>query len=64
MTATKTFPIFDCDSHIVEPPEIWDEYVPASVRTWAKTARRLYGIDPVLVVTERIVDHQPAILAW
>jgi len=25
MTATKTFPIFDCDSHIVEPPEIWDE---------------------------------------
>jgi hypothetical protein len=47
MTATKTFPIFDCDSHIVEPPEIWDMY-----------------IDPVLVVTERIADHHPAILAW
>ena len=30
--SAKTFPIFDCDSHIVEPPAIWDEYVPASVR--------------------------------
>jgi len=29
---TKAFPVFDCDSHIVEPPEIWDEYVPARVR--------------------------------
>src|SRR3989442_12025312 len=25
---TKRFPVFDCDSHVVEPPEIWDEYVP------------------------------------
>lgn len=34
---TKDFPIFDCDSHVVEPPEIWDEYVPQSVRAWVKT---------------------------
>jgi hypothetical protein len=27
-------------------------------------ARRLYGIDPVLVVKERVADHQPEILAW
>jgi len=26
--ATKSFPVFDCDSHIVEPPAVWDEYVP------------------------------------
>ena len=23
----KSFPVFDCESHIVDPPEIWDEYV-------------------------------------
>jgi len=28
------------------------------------TARRLYGIDPVLRVKERIADYQPAILPW
>ena len=27
--ARKDFPVFDCDSHVVEPPAIWDEYVPA-----------------------------------
>jgi hypothetical protein len=31
MTA-KSFPVFDCDSHVVEPPEIWEQYVPAKVR--------------------------------
>jgi len=29
-----------------------------------ENARRLYGIDPVLVVTERAKDHRPAILPW
>src|SRR5205814_1744343 len=38
--ATKSFPVFDCDSHIVEPPAIWDEYVPALVRD-AEAARVL-----------------------
>jgi hypothetical protein len=33
----KDFPIFDCDSHVVEPPEIWDEYVPSDIRSWVKT---------------------------
>ena len=34
---TKDFPIFDCDSHVVEPPEIWEEYLPSAIRSWVKT---------------------------
>lgn len=80
----KDFPIFDCDSHVVEPPEIWDEYVPSAIRSWealelmekhrvppavqrkllGENARRLYRIDPVTVVTERIEQHEPAKLPW
>jgi hypothetical protein len=29
-----------------------------------ENARRLYGIEPALVVTERIRGHQPATLPW
>jgi hypothetical protein len=28
------------------------------------SARRLYGIEPLLTVKERIEDYQPAILPW
>ena len=55
MTATKTFPIFDCDSHIVEPPEIWDEYVPAAVRTWAKTQFHFHTDSDTLLINGRAV---------
>src|SRR5437016_9171586 len=55
MTATKTFPIFDCDSHIVEPPEIWDEYVPANVRTWAKTQFHFHTDSDTLLINGRAV---------
>ena len=34
---TKDFPVFDCDSHIYEPPEIWDKYIPQNNRDFAKT---------------------------
>ena len=34
---TKEFPVFDCDSHIYEPPEIWDKYIPQNNRDFAKT---------------------------
>ena len=34
---TKNFPVFDCDSHIYEPPEIWDKYIPQNSRDFAKT---------------------------
>ena len=29
-----------------------------------ENARRLYGIEPVLVVTERVAEYQPAKLPW
>ena len=28
------------------------------------SARRLYGIEPVFTVKERIAEYQPAILPW
>src|SRR4029434_6730796 len=33
----KNFPVFDCDSHIYEPPEIWDKYIPQKQQEFAKT---------------------------
>jgi len=40
--------------------------VPAEVQRamLGESARRLYGIEPLLKVTERIADYQPAILPW
>jgi predicted TIM-barrel fold metal-dependent hydrolase len=34
---TKNFPVFDCDSHIYEPPEVWDKYIPDNHRDFART---------------------------
>lgn len=34
---SKTFPVFDCDSHIYEPPEVWDKFIPENQREFAKT---------------------------
>ncbi len=34
---TKNFSVFDCDSHIYEPPEVWDKYIPRKNRDFAKT---------------------------
>jgi predicted TIM-barrel fold metal-dependent hydrolase len=53
--STKTFPIFDCDSHIVEPPAIWDEYVPSSVRAWVKTQFHFHTDTDVLLINGRAV---------
>jgi uncharacterized protein len=33
----KDFSVFDCDSHIVEPAEIWNEYVPKEHREFVKS---------------------------
>jgi predicted TIM-barrel fold metal-dependent hydrolase len=33
----KDFPVFDCDSHVFEPPDVWDQYIPSSQREFAKT---------------------------
>ena len=51
----KDFPIFDCDSHIVEPPAIWDEYVPANVRAWVKTQFHFHTDTDVLLINGRAV---------
>ena len=31
-------PVVDVDSHVYEPPAIWDEYVPAEMRGMARAA--------------------------
>ena len=38
MTASKSFPVFDADSHVVEPPDLWDRYVDRDYRALAKQA--------------------------
>jgi hypothetical protein len=37
MGRKKNFSVFDCDSHIYEPPEIWDKYIPQNQQEFAKT---------------------------
>ena len=38
MTATKNFAVFDSDSHVVEPPELWEKYLDPEYRTLGKHA--------------------------
>ena len=52
---SKSFPVFDCDSHIVEPPAIWDEYVPSQVRAWVKTQFHFHTDTDVLLINGRAV---------
>ena len=54
MTA-KTFPIFDCDSHVVEPPAIWEEYVPKNVRAWIKTQFHFHTDTDQMSVNGRVI---------
>jgi predicted TIM-barrel fold metal-dependent hydrolase len=51
----KDFPIFDCDSHVVEPPEIWDEYVPSGIRPWVKTQFHFHTDTDLLHINGRVV---------
>src|SRR5215471_10029907 len=51
----KDFPIFDCDSHVVEPPEIWDEYVPSTIRSWVKSQFHFHTDTNVLRINGREV---------
>ena len=58
MTATsirKDFPVFDCDSHVVEPPAVWDEYVPAGSRAWIKTQFCFHTDSDLLYINGRVV---------
>ncbi len=52
---TKSFPVFDCDSHVVEPPAIWDEYVPKAVRAWVKTQFHFHTDTELLCINGRVV---------
>ena len=51
----KEFPVFDCDSHVVEPPAIWDEYVPARSRAWIKTQFCFHTDSDLLFINGRVV---------
>jgi predicted TIM-barrel fold metal-dependent hydrolase len=55
MATRKTFPVFDCDSHVVEPPAIWDEYVPARQRAWVKTQFCFHTDGDLLLINGRAV---------
>ncbi|MBI2202386.1 MAG: amidohydrolase [Candidatus Rokubacteria bacterium] len=52
---TKRFPVFDCDSHVVEPPAVWDEYVPAARRPWVKTQFHFHTDTELLSINGRVV---------
>src|SRR2546430_13069442 len=53
--APNSFSVFDCHSHIVEPPAIWDESVPARVRTWTKTQFHFHTDSDTLLINGRAV---------
>jgi predicted TIM-barrel fold metal-dependent hydrolase len=55
MATRKTFPVFDCDSHVVEPPAVWDEYVPAKERAWVKSQFCFHTDGDLLFINGRVV---------
>ena len=55
ISTRKDFPVFDCDSHVVEPPAIWDEYVPARSRAWIKTQFCFHTDSDLLYINGRVV---------
>ena len=55
MATTKSFAVFDCDSHVVEPPAVWDEYVPAKQRAWVKTQFCFHTDGDLLLINGRAV---------
>jgi predicted TIM-barrel fold metal-dependent hydrolase len=55
MPASKNFPVFDCDSHVVEPPAVWDEYVPAADRDWVKSQFCFHTDTDQLMINGRVV---------
>jgi len=38
MVTIKRFAVFDADSHVVEPPDLWNEYLDAEYRVLGKHA--------------------------
>jgi len=52
---SKDISIFDCDSHVVEPPAVWDEYVPQKQRAWIKTQFCFHTDTDLLHINGRAV---------
>jgi hypothetical protein len=40
---------------VVEPPEIWDEYVPSAIRSWVKTQFHFHTDTDQLHINGRVV---------
>jgi hypothetical protein len=59
--ARKEFPVFDCDSHVVEPPSVWDEYVPAK-STRVGTQFCFHTDSDLLFINGRVVPGPRAAL--
>ena len=59
--ATKTFPVFDSDSHVVEPPAVWDEYLDSAYRVMARTWfwHESGAVGPHTVLNGRPVPELP-----
>lgn len=55
MATRKSFPVFDCDSHVVEPPAVWDEYVPSKERAWVKSQFCFHTDSDLLFINGRVV---------
>src|SRR5919201_3622912 len=53
--ARKDFSVFDFDSHGVEPPAVWDEYVPARNRAWIKSQFCFHTDGDLLFINGRVV---------
>ncbi len=51
----KSFPVFDCDSHIYEPAEVWDKYIPSGQQEFAK-AHFYRDPDRLLLVRNGMVS--------
>jgi uncharacterized protein len=55
MAIRKNFSVMDCDSHVVEPPAVWDEYVPEKDRAWVKTQFCFHTDGDLLLINGRAV---------
>src|SRR5215469_5737738 len=58
MTAAKNVAVFDSDSHVVEPPALWEKYLDPEYRT---PERAVFGIEIFLPQRRRFDDMAVAV---
>ena len=58
MTTKKRFFVFDADSHVVEPPQLWSDYLEPEYRTLGKQAlwREEGAINSYLKINGKILE--------